>query len=239
MKSKSINNHPAYWAIIPAAGVGLRMGAAVPKQYLLLGNKTILEHSISALISHPNISKVMVVLHTEDAHWSNLEVPHADKLLATVGGELRAHSVLQGLELLKELAREQDWVLVHDAVRPCLQHRDIDRLMRQLNQHPVGGILGIPVRDTLKRVDDEGRICQTVSREKIWCAQTPQMFRFGILYDAMRKALEEQQLITDESSAVEFSGHTPMMVEGNPQNIKMTYPEDLILAESFMAAEDK
>lgn len=233
MKSPNIQR-PNFWTIIPAAGIGLRMRASVPKQYLELNGKTILEHSIQKFIDHSRIEKIVVVLHADDAHWSSIKFINPTKLMTTVGGKSRAESVLQGLELLKELAQDHDWVLVHDAVRPCVSLRDIDRLIYHLKDHKVGGLLGVPVADTLKRIDETYNVCNTLNREKIWCAQTPQMFRFSVLYDALRSMLGSNSQITDESSAVEAMGNKPLMVQGDPRNIKITFPEDLLLAEKFL-----
>jgi len=223
-----------YWAIVPAAGMGLRMGSTVPKQYLpLLDDKTIIEHAVETLCRYPRIEKVVVVLNEDDHHWSEIQPAFSDKIITTIGGELRAQSVLAGLETLRSLAASDDWILVHDAVRPCLQHKNIDRLIRYVGNHDVGGILGIPVRDTLKQVEDNV-IIETIDREQLWSAQTPQMFRYELLTTALKNALSSQKKITDEASAVEYLQKKPIMVQGDPRNIKITYPEDLAIAETYV-----
>lgn len=219
-----------YWGIVPAAGTGLRMSSTLPKQYLKLvklGEQTILETSLNKLLNHPKINKIVVALHAEDHYWSKLNLSQHPKILSTVGGSNRAESVLHALQCLIEFANESDWVLVHDAVRPFLRAADLDRLILQLSDHPYGGILGVPVRDTLKIVDNQSLITSTLPREAIWQAQTPQMFRFGPLYKALSNALQNGKTITDEASAMELAGHQLMMIEGDPTNIKITYPSDL------------
>lgn len=228
------HNTPQYWALIPAAGTGKRMGEETPKQYLKLKNKTIIEHTVSIFTNHPKISKVVVVLHAEDTQWSHFPLSKSEKIITTVGGETRADSVMQGLNRLKETASQNDWVLVHDAARPCLTTETLDRLIESVQDHPIGGLLATPIADTLKKVNANHSVQETVSREKLWAAQTPQLFRFGILMDAMQKALASDIRITDESSAIEFSGKHPLVIKGDPKNIKITTPEDLKIAENYL-----
>jgi len=223
-----------YWAIIPAAGTGYRMGTIQPKQYLHLHGKPIIEHTINRLSSHETIKKIVVVLAPNDTHWPNVTLDHPNKIITTNGGNERCHSVLNGLHALKEYANPDDWVLVHDAVRPCIQHQDIDKLIQQLSNHPVGGLLGIPVKDTLKRIDENGRIIETVDRKNTWHALTPQMFRFNKLQQALENAINNNHAITDEASAIQLSGSTPLMIEGDSTNIKITHPQDLLLAEKYI-----
>lgn len=227
-----------YWAILSAAGLGLRMGAKVPKQYLTIAGKTILEHSLDTLLSHPKITQVVITLHPEDQYWSQLNIDRPYRIKTTMGRDIRSHSVLEGLKVIAEFADADDWVLVHDAVRPCFRVGDLDRLIQQCADHPIGGIVGVPVRDTLKLTDHEGQICQTLPRDNTWQAQTPQMFRFGILYHAMTKAISENWHITDEAGAIELLGMKPLMLPGNPSNIKITYPADLAIAEHFLLLEE-
>ena len=234
-----MNSTLRYWAILPAAGVGSRMAAAVPKQYLQLHGRSVIEHTLEKLIHHPRFSGVVVVLGADDACWSELNLASADKLQITEGGAERCHSVLNGLELLQNQANNDDWVLVHDAVRPCLHKQDIDKLIAQLSSHSVGGLLGVPVSDTMKRTNSEGDVIDTVSRKNLWRALTPQMFRYGLLKGALADALNSGELVTDEAAAVERAGHTPRMVEGRPDNIKITRPEDLALAEMYLARQEK
>jgi 2-C-methyl-D-erythritol 4-phosphate cytidylyltransferase len=229
-----------YWAVIPAAGIGRRMGVAQPKQYLTLRGKTILEHSIARLAGHPRIEGVMVALSSQDELWSTLKLSHINKpMYTTDGGAERADSVLNALIALSKYATEQDWVLVHDAARPCLRNDDIDRLIQQLISHPVGGLLGLPVADTMKRTNAQGEIIATVPREHLWRALTPQMFRLGVLRDALQQASSRSLHITDEASAMEAAGYTPVMVEGHPDNIKITRPEDLVLAQMYLEQQER
>jgi len=223
-----------YWAIIPAAGIGYRMGTIQPKQYLLLLGKPIIEHTLNRLASHEKINKVIVVLSPNDSHWSNIQIDQPNKIITTNGGNERCHSVLNGLHALKEHAKPDDWVLVHDAVRPCIQHQDIDKLIQQLSNHPVGGLLGVPVKDTLKRLDENGQVIETVDRKNAWHALTPQMFRFNKLQEALENAINNNHPITDEASAIQLLGSTPLMIEGDSTNIKITHPQDLQLAEKYL-----
>jgi len=225
---------PRYWVVIPAAGIGKRMDGETPKQYIKLKNHTIIEHAVSVFTNHPKISQVVVVLHADDTQWSSIDISESEKIITTIGGETRADSVMQGLERLQETASPNDWILVHDAARPCLTTETLDRLIESLRDHRIGGLLAIPVADTLKKVDADHSVQETVSRKKLWAAQTPQLFRFAILYDAMKKALASDHLITDESSAIEFSGEHPIVIKGDPKNIKITRPEDVTLAENYL-----
>jgi 2-C-methyl-D-erythritol 4-phosphate cytidylyltransferase len=223
-----------FWVIIPAAGLGSRLGANLPKQYLKIGHKTILEHAVSPFIHHPQISKVIIALHPEDSYWQQLQFPQ--QAIETVpGGSTRAASVWAGLRYLKSYAKEKDWVLVHDAARPMLTAEEISALIAKIADHPVGGIYGLPVADTLKFVED-GEIKTTISRENIWRAQTPQMFRYQILYEAMENVLAENDNVTDEASAVERMGLNAMIIAGNPQNIKITTTADFSLAKILMTS---
>lgn len=232
-----MNDSNRYWAVVPAAGVGRRMGGDIPKQYLALNGRPVIEHSIGRLLSHPAISKVLVALAPDDGWWGKTTYSdHAD-VLRVDGGAERCHSVLNALQHLSGLAGDQDWVLVHDAARPCLRASDIDRLVEQLSDHPIGGLLGMPVRDTMKRADASGQIEETVCRENLWHAFTPQMFRLGPLRNALQAALEEGSLVTDEASAMELAGQSPLMVEGHPDNIKITRPEDLPLAAFYLSQQ--
>jgi 2-C-methyl-D-erythritol 4-phosphate cytidylyltransferase len=220
------------WAVVPAAGVGKRMQADRPKQYLALSGKAVIEHTLSRLLQSGVFQKVVVAISEEDPYWPELEISrHADVITAP-GGKERADSVLSALRALQGLATEQDWVLVHDAARPCLCKQDIDALLETLQNHPVGGILALPCHDTLKQVEAE-HIAASVDRKTIWRALTPQMFRYGMLKAALQQA-EGNPNITDEASALEIQGFKPKIVEGRPDNIKITRPEDLALAEFYM-----
>jgi 2-C-methyl-D-erythritol 4-phosphate cytidylyltransferase len=223
-----------HWAVVPAAGVGRRMGARIPKQYLDLAGRTVLDHTLSRLLSHPRIAGIAVALGSEDGWWPDSEFADHPAILRVTGGAERCHSVLNGLIGLARSALPDDWVLVHDAARPCLRWTDIDRLIATLADHPVGGLLGVPVRDTMKRTDETGTVQATVDRDGLWHAYTPQMFRHGMLRAAIENALALGRLVTDEASAVEMAGHAPLMVEGHDDNLKVTRPADLALAEFYL-----
>ncbi|MDF3936016.1 2-C-methyl-D-erythritol 4-phosphate cytidylyltransferase [Pseudomonas citronellolis] len=219
---------PAFWAVIPAAGIGSRMRADRPKQYLDLAGRSILEHTLDCFLGHPQLKGLVVCLAADDPWWPNLPCAADPRILRADGGGERADSVLNGLLKLNELgAGSDDWVLVHDAARPNLSRGDLDRLLDELGNDEVGGLLGIPARDTLKRVGADGRVLETVDRSVIWQAYTPQMFHLGALHRALADALVADAGVTDEASAMEWAGHAPRMVEGRADNLKVTTPEDL------------
>ena len=219
---------PAFWAVIPAAGVGARMAADRPKQYLQLGGLTILEHSLNCFLDHPCVKGVVVSLAADDPFWPDLPCAGDPRIQRAAGGRERADSVLNALLLLHaQGASDSDWVLVHDAARPNLARSDLDRLLLELADDPVGGLLAVPARDTLKRADADGRVSATVDRSTIWQAYTPQMFRLGPLHRALADSLVADVAITDEASAIEWSGQAPRLIEGRNDNIKVTRPEDL------------
>lgn len=236
-----MNPTPKYWAVVPAAGVGKRMGVAIPKQYLQLHGRTVIEQTLSRLCAHHQIQTVVVALGADDEHWPELSLLQHErhKIVTTIGGAERCHSVYNGLLKLEGQAHDDDWVLVHDAARPCLHHSDIDRLIATLADHPVGGLLGVPVADTMKRTNQNGEVIATVSRDNLWRAMTPQMFRCGLLKQALADALKANVMVTDEAAAVERAGHTPRMVECRADNIKITRPEDLTLAEMYLARQEE
>jgi len=219
------------WAVVPAAGVGKRMQADKPKQYLTLAGKTVIEHTLNRLLDAAVFSAVAVAISEQDPYWPELAVSNHPDVITAAGGKERADSVLSSLKALTN-AHEQDWVMVHDAARPCLTTMDILALLQQLEQDEVGGILAVPSHDTLKSVED-GVIMGSVDRNKIWRALTPQMFRFGLLHDALQQA-EGNAAVTDEASALELKGFKPKIVEGRVDNIKITRPEDLALAQFYM-----
>lgn len=223
-----------HWVVIPAAGVGARMKADRPKQYLPLYGKTVIEHTLNCFTQHPAITGIVVALSPDDPYWPGLHIESRLPLHIAAGGQERCHSVLNALHLLAQHAASDDWVLVHDAARPCLTRPDIDKLCTELNDDTVGGILAVPVRDTMKRADGEGRIGATEDRNGLWHALTPQMFRLGLLTQALEQALADGFVVTDEASAVEHAGLRPKLVEGRADNIKVTRPEDLALAEFFL-----
>lgn len=219
---------PAFWAVIPAAGVGARMAADRPKQYLQLGGRTILEHSLNCFLDHPSLKGVVVSLAADDPYWPGLASASDLRIQRAAGGRERADSVLNALLLLHaQGAADSDWVLVHDAARPNLARSDLDHLLAELADDPVGGLLAVPARDTLKRADANGRVAATVDRSTIWQAYTPQMFRLGALHQALADSLVAGVAITDEASALEWAGHAPRLIEGRSDNIKVTRPEDL------------
>ena len=220
--------HSGLTAIVPAAGIGSRMGADCPKQYLTLAGKTILEHTLGCLLSHPAIARVIVALAPHDEWFEQLAMAADPRILRVEGGIERAYSVLNALHVA-----EGKWVLVHDAARPCLCHGDLDKLIATAMACD-GAILGSRVRDTMKRTDGAGNIVATVEREQLWHALTPQMFPTGTLKRALEEGLALGALITDEASAMERAGFTVKMVEGRADNIKVTRPEDLSLAELFL-----
>lgn len=210
------------WCIVPAAGVGRRIGAAVPKQYLSLGDRAIIEHTIMALLDCGCFEKIIVVLSPDDTLWTSLDIASHPMIETTEGGETRADSVLCGLTFLERHVQQNDWVCVHDAARPCVTSDMVKPLMAAVEGHSVGGVLGIPVVDTVKYVSFKGEVEKTLPRENIWLAQTPQVFRYAMLRKALQHAMDEGYIITDESSAIELLGEVPKMVLGDPANLKVT-----------------
>lgn len=229
---------PRHFAVVPAAGVGRRMGAETPKQYLPLRGRPIIAHTLSRLCAHPLIDGVVVAIAPADEWWPSVRIDGTRQPERAPGGEERCHSVLNALELLAGRVAPEDWVLVHDAVRPCVRTGDITRLIETAGAHPVGGLLGVPVKDTMKRTDRDGQVRHTVEREDLWHAHTPQMFRLGALRDAIRAALESGIVVTDEAQAMEQAGAFARLVEGHADNIKITRPEDLRLAGLYLDQQD-
>lgn len=224
-----------YYAIVPAAGSGARFGAALPKQYLTLAGRPVIFHTLAALVAVAAIERVYVVLSPDDAYWRSHDWHALGPKLETLycGGATRAESVSNGLKALSTVADDQDWILVHDAARPCLTTAQVDHLITTLADDPVGGLLAIPVADTLKRAAADGRVAETVPREALWQAQTPQMFRYQCLQDA----LESCPSVTDEASAIEALGLAPRLVPGAASNLKVTYPADLSLAGLILRSQ--
>ncbi len=218
-------------AVVPAAGIGSRMQATCPKQYLTIGQHTLLEHSIARLFSHPAIRQVIVALSPDDTQFASLPLARDPRVLSVVGGETRAESVLAGLRA----AQGAGWVLVHDAARPCLHPDDLARLLQVRETRHVGGILAAPVRDTMKRgAPGIAAVVHTVEREDLWHALTPQFFPQQLLTACLTRALVEGATITDEASALEYCGYHPLLVSGRSDNIKVTRPEDLALAAFYL-----
>lgn len=233
-------NNATLWCLLPAAGIGQRMGADLPKQYLPLANQTLIEITLSRLhLAFPHAILVLP-LHPEDLWWPAAEqrwlkrYPNA-KLLTCLGGKERADSVLNGLDALAAFAQPDDWVLVHDVARPCVTQQDLHHLYAVLENHPVGGLLAAPVADTMKRGSDTNQVSATVDRHQLWHALTPQMFRFNKLYSALSKGLAAGLNLTDESSALEAAGFQPLLIAGRRDNIKITNPEDLPFAAQLLS----
>lgn len=219
---------PPFWVVIPAAGIGSRMCADRPKQYLTLGGQSILEHTLDCFLDHPQLRGLVVCLAEEDPYWPDLKCARDARVHRAAGGSERADSVLAGLLALSGLgADDTDWVLVHDAARPNLALEDLNCLLNSLADDPVGGLLAVPARDTLKRAGADGRVQETVDRSVIWQAFTPQMFRLGSLREVLADALASGVVVTDEASALEWAGYHPRLIEGRADNLKITRPEDL------------
>ncbi len=232
-----------FHVLIPAAGFGHRIGAEIPKQYLPLLGKPLIQHTLTIFMDCPRISSVSVVLSAEDIYWdaasavTNSAILQNSKIkVQRCGGTERSATVLNGLLAMQGSLEADDWVLVHDAVRPCLSLAALNHLLDVLENDTVGGLLAIPLADTLKRADAEQRVAATLSREGLWLAQTPQMFRYGLLTKAMQRAGDAP---TDEAQAVEALGFKPKLVAGELRNLKITYPQDLLLAEAILVTDTK
>ncbi|WP_312952651.1 2-C-methyl-D-erythritol 4-phosphate cytidylyltransferase [Superficieibacter sp.] len=222
---------PGVCAVVPAAGFGRRMQTECPKQYLSIGNKTILEHAVAALLAHPRVQNVIIAITPGDTRFQQLPLANHPHITVVDGGSERADSVLAGLKA----AGDVEWVLVHDAARPCLCQDDLDRLLRLSETSRVGGILAAPVRDTMKRGEPgKSAIAHTVDRNDLWHALTPQFFPRELLTACLTRALHEGATITDEASALEYCGFHPELIPGRADNIKVTRPEDLALAEFYL-----
>lgn len=218
------------YVLIPAAGSGSRLGEVLPKQYLPLLGKPLIHHTLAVFCAHPDIARVYVVISPHDTNW--IDYADAKVQVLRCGGDTRAASVLGGLLAMVEEVAADDWVLVHDAARPCLSRELLDRLLKALGNDAVGGLLAVPVADTLKRASPDGCIVRTEPREGLWRAQTPQMFRYGLLSNALIAMGADTP--TDEAQAVESFGHTPRLVLGEEHNLKVTYAEDLVMAELIL-----
>ena len=227
-----MTNSTNIWAIVPAAGVGKRMQSDKPKQYLELAGKTVIEQTLFRLLEAKVFSGIAVAISVEDPYWPELDISKHPDVLTAPGGKERADSVLSGLRMLSPKATDRDWVLVHDAARPCITRSDIHLLINQLQTDEVGGILALSSHDTLKNVLDNN-ILGTLDRRHIWRALTPQMFRYGMLKTALEESVGNPA-VTDEASALELKGLQPKIVEGRPDNIKITRPEDLALAQFYL-----
>ncbi len=230
-----------FHVLIPAAGSGSRMGSVLPKQYSPLFGSSVIAHTLQVFLASSRIRSVTVVLSADDAHWSSLALA-ADSRVNVVrcGGSTRSETVLNGLQTLSDRLHAEDWVLVHDAARPGLNAALLNRLLDALQHDAVGGLLAIPLADTLKRADHHQRVVATEPRDHLWHAQTPQMFRYGMLRQALSAAnihVPGASKPTDEAQAIEALGYQPRLVVGELRNLKITYPQDLQLMEAILAFE--
>lgn len=223
-----------YWALVPAAGIGRRFGSEVPKQYLSVAGRAVIAHSVERLLAEPRIQGVLIGLAPDDRFWAHVPLRHARLLGTYVGGADRAATVLKGLAGLQQYAAPDDWVLVHDAVRPCVRVSDIASLIDGVGDDADGGLLGATVADTVKRADTHRHVTETIEREGLWRAFTPQMFRLHALTQALTRMQRAGKTPTDEAQAIEFSGGHPRMITGHTDNIKITVADDLALAELFL-----
>jgi len=221
--------------IIPAAGVGKRMRSNCPKQYLKINGKTILEHTVERILSHPSIDLAVIALSADDEYYKTTALPQNPKVATVIGGEERVDSVLAGLKSID--TSKYSWALVHDAARPCVSIEDLSNLITECFQKDCGGILASPVRDTMKRAKRDLFIAKTECRDNLWHALTPQMYPVGQLIQSIEKAIEEGLEITDESSAIELANFPSLLVEGSNHNLKVTHPSDLMLAELILGAQ--
>jgi len=226
----------ACWAVLPAAGIGSRMGGDLPKQYIEVAGATIFEHSLRALLACRQLTAVVVVLHGADSQAATLRILDDTRVQPVVGGARRSDSVMAGLEALAGQAAADDWVLVHDAARPCLQREDGARLIARVIDSGIGGILAEPIVDTVKQAGQDGLVAATLDRKTLWRAQTPQMFRLGELRAALEHAARQGLAVTDEASAMEMAGYPVQLVPGSSRNLKVTVPADLQLAAWYLQA---
>jgi 2-C-methyl-D-erythritol 4-phosphate cytidylyltransferase len=221
------------YAVVPAAGVGARMQADRPKQYLVLQGKTILEHTLLKLLDFTAIEEIVLPVSSNDGYIKDLDIHRHDKVTLCEGGQERFHSVLNGLQTLLNKGVSRDaWVMVHDVARPCIRLEDLNHLYKNANKNGV--ILGMQVRDTMKRTKSNAQVTDTVDRTHLWHAQTPQLAPLGTLHDALSQSIQDGVPITDEASALEYIGIMPTMLAGHPSNIKITQPEDLEMARAFI-----
>ncbi|MFT6254127.1 MAG: 2-C-methyl-D-erythritol 4-phosphate cytidylyltransferase [Granulosicoccus sp.] len=249
VKAKTAAPENGVWFIVPAAGIGQRMGITIPKQYLPFASATVIEATLNTLLKCPALTGIVVAIHPDDIHWASLSISQNRYIHTVVGGDERADSVQAGLEYLRPKVGDDCWVLVHDAARPCITLPSINCLVAALAGDSVGGILGVSCSDTLKlinetpvntaSVDTQHTIIETIDRSQIWQAQTPQMFRYGLLSSALTDALQQNKMITDEASALELAGYSVRMVEGRRDNIKITQTNDLPIAEVIYQQHNK
>lgn len=232
----SIDTAAQFHALIPAAGSGSRMGHEQPKQYIDLLGRPVIRHTIDALLDVETLAAIWVVLSPDDEHWDRFVWPADPRLkVLRVGGASRAASVTNGLARIAEDVPAESWVLVHDAARACVSSAQVASMIETLADDPVGGLLAVPVADTLKRIGGDGRVAETIPRAGLWQAQTPQMFRIGML----RAALAAHPDVTDEAGAIEAIGLKPRLIESDATNFKLTFPQDLAMAARLLGSQDK
>ncbi len=215
------------------------MGNGMPKQYLPLAGKTVLEHTLQCFTDLDVVSGIVLVIAEQDRYWKTLPISANPRIYTTIGGAERCQSVLYGLRYLEKMACPDDLVMVHDAARPCVRAFDIEKLINLAGQCDDGAILGIPVRDTMKRADTGNQITETVCRDHLWHALTPQIFKLSLLRNALESVIANKLTVTDEAQAIEMTGLRPLLVEGHPDNIKITHPADLPLAERYLTLQEK
>lgn len=229
-----------YFLVVPAGGAGKRFAASVPKQYAPLADATVIEHALAPFEADPDCAGIVVAVAADDAAWPQIAARRSRVIGDAPGGEQRAHSVRNALRALAVSARDDDWVMVHDAARPCFTAADLKLLKSELASHPVGGLLAIPLADTLKKSLEPGtratHVDVTLDRDGLWRAATPQVFRLGVLLRALEAAFDAGRIPTDEAQAIEWAGHRPQLVAGRADNIKVTTPDDLALAAAILAA---
>jgi 2-C-methyl-D-erythritol 4-phosphate cytidylyltransferase len=228
-----VSSEVPVWAVIPAAGIGLRMQSEVPKQYLCFQGKTVFEHCLDRLLTHPEIVGAVVVLHSADSQWENLAYSSAKPIFTTSGGAERHNSVYSGLATLQQRFGSNAIALVHDVVRPLVAHRDLSRVIAAARKNVAGAILATPLTDTLKKQNDYQEIASTLPRDGLWRALTPQVFHLQPLLNALKRVIDEGLSITDDAQAIELAGYAPALVAGSTQNLKITTPSDLALAEKI------
>lgn len=225
------------WAVVPAAGQGKRLGSAIPKQYLAIAGAPVLTHTLNRLAAVEQIDAIFVGIAEADRHWQQLVHSHRTRVACYTGGQSRAETVWLGIQALQECASDDDWVLVHDAARPCVQVEDIHALISAVVPSLSGGLLAVPITDTIKTANKDSTAAQTMDRTKLWRAQTPQLFQFSVLYGALKAASHDFESISDESTAVEKLGLHPLLVQCTQRNIKITNSEDLQLAEIILSMQ--
>lgn len=222
-----------YHVLIPSAGRGTRMQSTLPKQYLTLLGEPILRHVVQRFESLEQITSITIVIAEDDLDWQPSLLDGCQKTqVMPCGGVTRAESVLNGLNALRDLVEPDDWILVHDAARPGIDHEMLQRLINAVGTSDTGGILALPLADTLKRADNHGQVSETIPRQHLWQAQTPQMFRYADLHNALNTYLSRHP--TDEAQAMEWMGKQPRLVLGSVKNMKVTYPDDLQVVAALM-----